>query len=173
MDKQEFSVFASALRTYYPKEGILPNNEAMTLWFKSLEDIPYHTASAMLGKWVALNKWSPSIAEIREQCMAMTEEPRRDWSEGWGDVIKAIHKFGWARETEALESLDPVTAETCRRMGWNNICCSENISIERASFRTIYETMEKRRHEEAMLPPGLKNMIAGIGIKALTEGEKT
>ena len=170
MNKQEFSLFASALRTYYPKENILPNEHAMSLWYKSLEDIEYSTACAVLGKWVMLNKWSPSIAEIREQCVSANEPERKDWSEGWADVLLAVRKYGWAREKEALASLDPLTSETCRRIGWMNICSSENISIERASFRTIYSTIETRRHEEAVLSPAVKTMLSGIKLKSLTDG---
>ena len=66
MDKQEFATLAMAIRTYYPKENILPNKEAMQLWFRELHDIPYNVAEAALRKWVSTNKWSPSIAEIRE-----------------------------------------------------------------------------------------------------------
>lgn len=170
MNKQEFSLFASALRTYYPKENILPNEHAMSLWYQSLEDIEYSTACAVLGKWVMTNKWSPSIAEIREQCISANAPERKDWSEGWADVLLAVRKYGWAREKEALDSLDPVTSETCRRIGWMNICASENLSVERASFRTIYETMEKRQHEDAVLSPAVKSMLSGIKLKSLTDG---
>ena len=65
MDKTEFATFASALRTYYPKETILPNEQAMTLWYLQLSDIPYNMASVFLQKWVSVSKWSPSIADIR------------------------------------------------------------------------------------------------------------
>lgn len=171
MDKREFKLFSDALRTYYPKENILPNDQAMELWYRSLSDIEYQTACAVLGKWVMLNKWSPSIAEIREQCVSANDQERKDWSEGWADVLLAVRKYGWAREKEALASLDPVTSETCRRIGWMNICSSENISIERASFRTIYGTIETRQHEEAVLSPAVKSMLSGIKLKSLTEGE--
>ena len=56
MDKKEFALFASALRTYYSKENLLPNSQAMELWFRQLMDIPYPVAEATLNKWVATNK---------------------------------------------------------------------------------------------------------------------
>ena len=66
MTKQEFAVLASAIRTYYPKEKILPNQQAMQLWFIHLQDIPYRVAEVALEKWVISNKWSPTIADLRE-----------------------------------------------------------------------------------------------------------
>lgn len=172
MDKKEFSLFASALRTYYSKENLLPNAQAMDLWYRALADIPYKKACTMLEKWVMLQKWSPSISEIREQCAEMGAEPRRDWSEGWADVLKAVRKYGWMRESEALASLEPISSETVRRIGWQNICASEALGVERAAFRTIYETMDKRQAEERRLPESLKRMIAGIGLPAIGEREK-
>ena len=46
MDKQEFATLAMALRTYYPKESILPNKEAMQLWYRELQD-----AYSMMAEW--------------------------------------------------------------------------------------------------------------------------
>lgn len=170
MNKQEFTLFAAALRTYFSKENLLPNEQAMNLWYRSLADLDYQTACTVLEKWVMLNKWSPSISEIREQCLSLNTPERRDWSEGWADALNAVRKFGWCREREALASLDSITAEAIRRIGWMNICSSENLSVERASFRTIFETMEKRQHEDMLLSPAVKNVLSGIKLKSLTDG---
>ena len=83
MDKREFSLFASALRTYYPKEQILPNAQAMELWFRELQDIPFEVAEASLRKWVTTNKWSPSIAEIREMTANIVDGDQITWAESW------------------------------------------------------------------------------------------
>ena len=87
MDKQEFGIFASALRTYFPREQILPNKEAMELWYQELQDIPQETAITCLRKWVSLNKWSPSIAEIREMCAVIVNGEPRTWQDGWDAVL--------------------------------------------------------------------------------------
>lgn len=65
MDKKQFATFAMALKTYYPRENILPNQQAMELWFKHLEKVPYEVAELALQKWVLKSKWSPSISDIR------------------------------------------------------------------------------------------------------------
>ena len=59
MNEKEFATFAMALRSYYPREKILPSDEAMDLWFMELKDIPFNIAQAGLRKWVSSNKWSP------------------------------------------------------------------------------------------------------------------
>ena len=87
-------MFAMALRTYYPKEQLLPNQQAMELWYRELCDIPYNVAEAALRKWVATNKWSPTIADLREMAATVTEGEMPDWGEGWEQVLKAIKKYG-------------------------------------------------------------------------------
>lgn len=64
MTKKEFATFAMALQTYFPREQLLPNQQAMELWYMQLKYLPLPIAEMALQKWVATNKWSPSISEI-------------------------------------------------------------------------------------------------------------
>lgn len=170
MDKKEFATFAAALKTYYPKETLLPNAQAIELWFRQLQDIDYNIAELVLNKWVATNKWSPSIADIREQAAAITTQTAKDWGDAWQEVLKAVRAYGMYAESEALESLDDTTRQVVKRLGFNNICMSENISVERANFRMIYEQIESRNKEEAQTPQRLKSLISQISAKMLLEG---
>lgn len=162
MDKKEFSTFAMALKTFYPRENLLPNTQAMELWFQQLQDIPYKVAEATLNKWVATNKWSPSIAEIREMSSSVTNGDIPDWGDGWEQVLMAIRKFGTYRIPEAMESFDPITKQCVERLGFKNICMSENIAVDRANFRMIYEQIAERKHKEAQIPEKLSLMIDNI-----------
>ena len=162
MDKKEFSTFAMALRTYYPKEQILPNQQAMELWFRQLQDIPYKVAEAALNKWVSTNKWSPSIAEIREMAASVKCGEIPDWGDGWEHVLLAIRKFGQYRIPEAMESFDPITKQCVERIGFRNICMSENIASDRANFRMIYEQLAERKKKDAQIPDKLKQIIGII-----------
>ena len=159
MDKKEFALFASALRTYYPKEKLLPNEQAMQLWFSQLQDIPYDVAEVTLNKWVATNKWSPSIADIREQAIEVSYGAGKDWGEAWQDVLRAIRYYGSYQELEALENLDETTRKVVKRLGFRNLCFSEDISVDRANFRMIYEQQAQRDKQDAQLPPRLKALI--------------
>ncbi len=169
MTKSEFATFAMALKTYYPRENLLPNDQAMTLWFTQLQDIPYKVAEAGLQKWVATNKWSPSIAEIREMSTSIVMGDLPDWGEAWNEVQKAIRHFGWYRSEEAKESLSPLTRKVVERMGFTNLCMSENPQAERANFRMIYETLAEREKKDSQLPQGLRLMIGKMQGQSLIE----
>lgn len=171
MDKKEFGLFASALRTYYPKEQILPNQQAMELWYRELQDIPYTVAEAGLRKWVSTNKWSPSIAEIREMTSTVQHGEIADWGEGWEQVIMAIRRFGSYRIPEAMESFDPITRQCVERLGFRNICMSENIAADRANFRMMYEQIANRQKADNQMSVPLRQLISQIqGNDRLIEG---
>lgn len=162
MNKQEFSKWAMALKTYYPREQLLPNQQAMELWYNALNDIPMEVAEAALMKWVATNKWSPTIAEIRETVTGVKHGEKKDWSEAWADVRLAIQRFGMYRAGEAMDSFEPITREAVRRLGFYNLCVSENEISARARFREVFENLADSDHVRKQLPIGLRDVIKHI-----------
>lgn len=167
MDKQEFAKFAMALKTYYPKEGLLPNQQAMELWFRQLEDIPYQLAEIALNKWVATNKWSPTIADIREAVASVSYGEKPLWSDGWEQVLTAIKKYGSYNPAAALASMDKITADTVRRLGYVDLCRSENIMADRANFRMIFEQLADRQQKDNQMSTNLHQLIEGVQRKGL------
>lgn len=159
MTKKEFATFAAALKTYYPKENLLPNSQAMELWFRQLEDIPYDLAEMALNKWVATNKWSPTIADIREQAASVVNGEKPLWSDGWEEVARAIKNYGSYGQKEAMESMSEITRMAVRRMGYIDLCRSENPVADRANFRMIFEQIAEREQKHNQLPVSLKNLI--------------
>lgn len=155
MNKQEFSKIAMAMRTYYPNQNLLPNNEAMQLWYNQLQDIPYQVATIALNKWVSLNKWSPTIADLRAMASDVQYGDCPDWSEAWDTVIKNIRKYGSYRAVEGLEALQGITRKTVERLGYTHLCHCENVAVERASFRDIYNTLASREKENRQMSPML------------------
>lgn len=171
MDKIEFAKFAMALKTYYPRESMLPNEAAMDLWFRQLQDLDYKLAETALNKWVATCRWSPTIADIREEAANIAAGEIGDWADGWQQVLKAISRFGFYRPTEALDSMDETTRKCVERIGFINICTSDNIAADRANFRKIYEAYAEREKTERQIPASTKAQISQLqGEKALIEG---
>lgn len=159
MNKEEFAVFAMLLKTAYPRVDVLPNKQAMEMWYRMLRHIPYNTAEVMLQKWIGTNKWPPTIAEILDAASKLTYGEAPDWSEGWAEVQKAISRYGYMGEEEAYDSFSPITAKVVGRLGFRNLCMSENPVADRANFRTCYEVISKREQEDRNLPPELKEVI--------------
>lgn len=166
MTKQEFAQVIMALQVYYPRENLPKTEQAIDLWYDLLSDIPYQIAEASVKKWVATNKWSPSISEIRAMALNVTRGELKDWGQAWDDVMAAVREFGQSRAIEALKSLDELTREATKRIGFRNICNSDNLAADRANFRMIYEQLAKRKETSEQMPPRLRELI-GNTQKAL------
>lgn len=169
MDREQFARFAMALKTYYPRDGLLPNNEALNLWFIQLQDLDYKVVELSLNKWVAVNKWPPTIADIRETAANIVLGDAPDWGEGWQQVLKAIGVYGMYRQQDALDSMDDITRQCVERIGWWNICTSENPSADRANFRMMYEATAERQKREMQLPQMTRAQISQIRSAALED----
>lgn len=172
MTKEEFAIIASALKTYYPRENLLPNGQAMELWYKQLMDIPYNLAEIAVNKWVASSKWPPTIADIREQATGIAQGEAKEWGEAWEDALRAIRLYGSYDELKALDSLDEITRKTVKHLGYRNLCFSDNIQNDRANFRMIYEREQERAKQSAQLPPRLKQLIADTKVKMIEGGSR-
>jgi len=87
--------------------------------------------------------------------------------DAWAEVLRAIRNFGSYRETEALESLNPLTRKAVNAIRYKDLCLSENIDVIRGQFRMAYETLEKRETMDAKTPQALKDVIAGMDNRFL------
>ena len=70
----------------------------------------------------------------------------------------AIRRYGSYREVEALESLDELTRATVERLGYRSLCLSEEIEMDRANFRRVYETLAERKRRDESMPTTLKRL---------------
>lgn len=159
MTKQEFSKIAMAIRTYYPRERILPDDYAMSLWYDALKDLDYQSAYRAVRKWAETNQWSPSISDIRGLCATFTHGEFNSWEDEWHRVCKTIQSYGYMREQEALRSLPEITRKIVVRLGYKNLCGSENPAVDRANFRDIYNNMVNKQKENEKLSQPIRQAL--------------
>ena len=57
-----------------------------------------------------------------------------------------------------MESFDEVTREVINRLGFQNICLSENIVADRARFAEIYQAIQRRKRTEVNIGSALPNL---------------
>lgn len=81
MTKAEFASIAAAMRTYYPREPLFPNEHAIELWFKQLREFSAAAMQHALEFWVKRNKYSPSIAELSQLTKDVQDGHILDWNE--------------------------------------------------------------------------------------------
>lgn len=165
MTFDEFMRFASAIKAYFPKDNFLPTNESKDLWYAELKDIDFAEAAIGLRKYVQTNKFPPTIADIRES-VADNKSADEGWSKGWESVQRAIRRFGYYDKEGALKSFDSITAEVVKRLGWKEICLTEQdqMMVLRANFRMVYEQVSSKNHEAITISPDVLESIGKIRI---------
>ena len=87
------------------------------------------------------------------------------------EVQKAIRYFGSYRVDEALESLSPLARKATERIGFKNMCMSENPEVSRANFRMVYEQLAEREKRDAQMPESLKIVMAQVQNKMIETKE--
>lgn len=166
MDKQFFIRQVAALEAAFRNFKISDNRLSLDVWFQALKDLGEDQMTLAVSKLIATSRYAPTIAEIRQEATAT--QTTKDWSEGWGALIKAIGLYGYNREQEALDYIrqtDPLAAEITRRLGFVDICLSENQDNIRANFRMAYEKTRDLDSQEKMLPGDLKDAMAALNAK--------
>jgi hypothetical protein len=169
MTKDEFKILAKGLKAVYTYPSFLPDADSLNVWYGLLQDLPYDVCNVAIQKYMMTEKEVPKIADIRNMCAEIMAGEKPLWSDGWEEVLRAIREYGSWNEAKALESMSEITRQTVRRMGFINICRSEEISVERANFRMIFEQIANKEHEKAKIPLQIRQLIATIQDKKMLE----
>ncbi len=148
-----------------------PSTRATTatseVYERMLADLDYLVANAAVERLLATSRFMPSISEIRGACLDLTHGTMRAGGEAWGDMLKAVSRWGSYRTPGAdFQFQDPLVAKCVASMGWSNLCLSENQVADRSRFIALYDELAK--HE------GVNRNVAQLpsakAAKALQEG---
>ncbi len=165
MTFDQFKILVKGMKSAYPSPNFLPDADSVKIWYQLLSDIDYEAANVAIQKHIMVSKFPPTIAEIREQTVSVTVGDKPIWSDGWEEVLRAIRKFGMYREGEALESMTEITRQAVKRLGFKEICMSENLMADRANFRQIFEQLAEREQANKQIPVKVLNLIGEIQKK--------
>jgi hypothetical protein len=138
-----------------------PSPEKTQVYWDTLNDLPFNVAMIAAQKVLTTleNPFLPMPAVFRGAALQITGQTIQAAPDAYADVLKAIRYFGSYRETEALESLPPLTRKAAESIGWKGLCLSEEPDVIRGQFRMAYEALEKRETTDAKTPQSLKQII--------------
>lgn len=163
--EKRFINLMKGLKSAYTTATFLPDDKAVKVWYSMLQDIPYEVLNVAVQRYIMTNKFPPTIADLREIAAEMSIEHLDDWTKAWSNVIEVVSRYGLANGYEGVRQLDDVTREAIKAVGYWNICNSENLSIERANFRTAYEQIVARKKNEAIISAKLQGQIEDVRKK--------
>ena len=123
-----------------------------------LIDLDYEMAEKAVDRCNKTSDTIPPIARIRREMAELAHGGQRSGAEAWGDVLKAVGRYGSDRGDEAmpyLASLDPLSAHAAAAVGWRAICQSkEDDPAPRAKFADAYNAAAARARKEAAASQG-------------------
>lgn len=175
MNKKEFSKIVVGLKAAYPRFNMISTDEDALFWYQMLQDMNYSIVKNAVLDYISINTFPPSIANIRGLCTERYGIQIKSYSEAWGTVQKAINTFGWDKPFEAYQTMDDLTVEVVRELGWNNMCQNDNPTATRANFREAYEAKAREKQSQKQLPSFVsqeKELLIGQYVPKPTQIEE-
>lgn len=175
MTDREWAGIVAVLTANWPHQ--LPPDLALDKWRGDLDDLD---GQLVLGGVEAIYRdgrdFPPNGAQMRAKALELEAGPQRDWSEGYklannpGKLPegkgRASYIYNAAETLAHLETLDPVAAETVRRLGVN--AWAERLATDettwRAQFRDVYRQVADRADRERRYA-GLPLPRTGEGLR--------
>lgn len=164
MNKNEFIKIMAYLGNAYGKEI---TQEMLKVWYSFFKDTNVELFKSAIYQVITSERFFPSIAIVNETIVKQTT-PSLSLSgeEEWEKVLDAIHKYGW-REEEALNSLNLITQNIVRRLGYEHICMADANLIYnyRSSFLKAFENEQRDIKTYEMLNTKLPQSVQLENIK--------
>ncbi len=173
MRTKEFAQIAAAIKTYFPRENILPTENAMELWYLELKDLPYETANLALRMYVATNRFPPTIADIREYAVKLNKEAQEselNEMAAWQMVLKAMRNSIYHSEEEFAKLPQTVQNAVVSPGQLREWAMAEDIdgtwmNVTQSNFMRTYRAEESREKEARKLNPDLLRLFGKTAEK--------
>lgn len=163
--KVEVVKLLTIIAAMYPKFEV--NNFKIELWFDMIGDLSFQVAQMAVKKVMLTSEFPPTVAQIRKAAADITssKDGILDAGKAWGEVQRAISRYGYRQSEKAFESMSPITRKVVKQISWKEICCCEELGVIRGQFMKMFETIKTRTEEEKLLPANFKNQIELIASK--------
>lgn len=161
MTFKEFGQLADAIKTYFPKDNMLPTAESMELWFDMLKDLDYQSAAYGLKKYVSLNKFPPAISDIREHAASVSKPDELNEMEAWALVRNAISNSAY-NSVDEFAKLPPLVQKAVGLPGQLRVWAMDedySESVTSSNFIKTYRAVLERNEENKKIPAQVMKMI--------------
>jgi hypothetical protein len=137
------------------------SEQTLRIYVGSLEDISRTELMRAVRGLVATSKFLPSIAEIREQALAVGADLIPTAYEAWGEIVQAARMLG---RNQIPKWSHPAIGVALNQVGgFRQVCDSERPEITETYFIKAYNLGVERDRREALIPKQLKSALAEIG----------
>lgn len=168
-EKETVKIITLIVMSYPAVEKLKDENTLkgmIAVWKNIFKDDDARTVEIAVQKHIAVNKWPPSIAEVREQ-MAMLLHPEIippdiAWA-AVSDLLEASNEF---EHPDLYDKLPASIARVVETIGWSSLhelhkghYAGNKDGMDRVAFMDLYKPVYARDMEQAMLPQALKTAM--------------
>ena len=200
MNKKETVALFGLISALFPRDEKFAAADKMmvTAWAEMLADIPLDKATEAVKYAVATSPFPPSICEIRNYSVKLSENslhsPEEAWKiahdamqtysmrtvpiEGFNSKEYKFVKFGEpvkimpsGLEYEAKRHVPPEVWEVMELMGYADMCRSENPDVLRGQFMKIWKNKTDREHEYRVVAPIVPQLGERVAQNLLMGGQ--
>lgn len=198
MTKPETVALFALISTLFPRESAFKNATKATVeaWAEMLQDIPFDHAKAAVKAAVATSPFPPSIAEIRDYATRLTGPRRLTAEEAWGIASECIRNYGTRTvpkdgyadkvyefvrfgepvrvrpsglEYEAKRHCPEDVWALLQRMGYRDICESDNPDVVRGQFIKAWSSHDTEAKEVRVIGGVVPELVAAITETVLAQ----
>lgn len=156
----DFRTIMTALSTAYPRDNFISNETAFNLWYSALHDLDYATLKKAAQSYIMLNKFPPTIADIRRIACDMVLPADEIAAEEWNRLMKALGQAGSPDAVERWQKLPEVTRELVGGFSefreWSMLPITDLMTVHRPMFIKRFEERMKQKRLAAPLPVQLR-----------------
>lgn len=146
------------------------NDLLMETYLEVLADISEELLKPAIIGFLADGRM-PSPNEIKRKLGLMPVDPAQNASMVVAELERAIHRYGWPNEAEALAALSPASLAIVKSKGWALTCEDLDNPFDRNRRYKIWHSMAKHYYDTGSLAPQACRQIEGEHVAQLGEGD--
>lgn len=169
-----FAAYPIETRNVPPDEALI----TAKVYASALDDLDENEVNQAIMFLVKTSERLPTVAKIRATVLELRYGPARPGGDAWGDVVKEIGRRGLSG---VAGFRDPLVAKAVSRLGWSELCRSENPAADRARFIELYDALVREERHLAAARPAVRSelllerapALSAPGARSLLPGDRS
>ena len=181
MTRQETGVIMDVLTAAYPRFYSGPDapdkRQTVNLWAEMFADDDVALVAAAVKSYIAADRkgFPPHIGAIKNAMPELTRSGEPDAAQAWALVRRAASRsaYGAREEFERLpEDIRRIVGAPSQLFEWSQMDSDVFNSVVASNFQRAWTARTESRRRQALLPGGVRRVIAGLAERmALEEHE--
>lgn len=191
MTREETAKLFAIIAATFPRDQafIRADRTMLEAWTTMLSDIPFNVVQGAIQAQASISPFPPSISEIRKRAAEIVHpQMRMGADEAWEIARRIMKRIGCSPYPRSVSNADgtitrlyptdearavapPEVWTVMERMGYADMCRSENIDVVRGQFMRMWDAYSARQSEQSCLPPVVKALAEQMQIRNLNEGK--